>query len=307
MNDDPSWILVFLLVMLIVAFAMRSQGGRERGEIRMKDVTPPPHPDGGDFPKSRPESSGVRRGPRAVVGGLIPPRRKRPPASLPAPLRPRPDAAPAPAPEAQGEAPAVEPEPALPAVPVQPPSRPNEGNAPSRRERLKRLIPTRGKSRSEIRNELDEERRRHTIKTPPPMIGSAIFEFKWERKKGKARLARVFSNVSDFDNMADESPLVRYGYHVGKNGRSELERRLILEFAFDGEIPVDFPPEYRDSWGEPGTSKRYSRIVNHLTMLIDHRFWQPSMDIAVKQWSQDLAWFKRRFGERADRYRQYGL
>ena len=56
------------------------------------------------------------------------------------------------------------------------------------------------------------------------------------------------------------SPLVCFGYRVGKtNGRSETERRAILDYAIAADLDATLPflpKSYRLEWGEPLSAAR---------------------------------------------------
>ena len=49
---------------------------------------------------------------------------------------------------------------------------------------------------------------------------------------------------------------------------------------------------YTDEWGEPGSHKRYSKVVRFFQNNIESNQDKPSMRVAVKEWSEDLAWLK---------------
>ena len=60
------------------------------------------------------------------------------------------------------------------------------------------------------------------------------------------------------------SPLVCFGYRVGKtNGRSETERRAILDYAIAADLDATLPflpKSYRLEWGVPPQPQKYTTI-----------------------------------------------
>jgi hypothetical protein len=103
------------------------------------------------------------------------------------------------------------------------------------------------------------------------------------------------------------SPLVCFGYRVGRtNGRTETERRAILEYAvasdFDATLPF-LPATYRDDWGRPLSIVRFNRIHQHLNSMADLRDGRPNYAVAVSHWRADASWFQIQQGPRVDKYR----
>ncbi len=93
--------------------------------------------------------------------------------------------------------------------------------------------------------------------------------------------------------MAEASPLALMGYRVGKtHGLPVRDRRVILDFAFDGVLPTALPKAYRDAWGSPGSRARWNRILGHLNSLADLRESRPQYEAAVRDWREDAAWFE---------------
>ncbi len=91
------------------------------------------------------------------------------------------------------------------------------------------------------------------------------------------------------------SPLVGFGYRVGTtNGRTEAERRAILEYAvaadLDATLPF-LPKPYRDEWGAPLSLTRFNRIYTHLNSMADLRDGRRNFEVAVSHWRADASWF----------------
>jgi hypothetical protein len=132
----------------------------------------------------------------------------------------------------------------------------------------------------------------------PIHMQSAFAEFEKEYR----------SHSGSFFNMNDFSPLTCFGYRVGKtNGVKEGIRREIIYFTWYANIPAIIPRHYASTWGEPGTHKRYSKIIAHLSMLASQRRNRSSYDIAVSQWDADVEWFKSNYSSLAYQYSLYGF
>jgi hypothetical protein len=103
------------------------------------------------------------------------------------------------------------------------------------------------------------------------------------------------------------SPLVCFGYRVGKtNGRSETERRAILDYAIaadlDAALPF-LPKSYRLEWGGPLSPARFNRILHHLNNMADLRDNRRNFDVAVSHWRNDASWFQRQQRSLVEKYR----
>ena len=103
------------------------------------------------------------------------------------------------------------------------------------------------------------------------------------------------------------SPLVCFGYRVGKTkGRTEVERRAILEYAvaadYDTTLPF-LPPSYRNDWGGPLSVARFNRIYQHLSNMADLRDNRRNFEVAVSHWRADASWFNMQQRPRVEKYR----
>ncbi len=91
------------------------------------------------------------------------------------------------------------------------------------------------------------------------------------------------------------SPLVGFGYRVGtSNGRTEVERRAILEYAIAADLDATLPflpKPYRDEWGAPLSITRFNRIYTHLKNMADLRDGRRNFEVAVSNWRADASWF----------------
>jgi hypothetical protein len=103
------------------------------------------------------------------------------------------------------------------------------------------------------------------------------------------------------------SPLVCFGYRVGKTaGRTESERRTILEYAiaadYDTTLPF-LPAAYRNDWGAPLSVTRFNRIYQHLNNMADLRDGRRNFEVAVSHWRADASWFHSQQRPRVEKYR----
>lgn len=103
------------------------------------------------------------------------------------------------------------------------------------------------------------------------------------------------------------SPLVCFGYRVGKTkGRTEIERRAILEYAiaadYDTTLPF-LPASYRNEWGTPLSVARFNRIYQHLNNMADLRDDRRNFELAVSHWRADALWFQTQQRPRVEKYR----
>lgn len=103
------------------------------------------------------------------------------------------------------------------------------------------------------------------------------------------------------------SPLVCFGYRVGKTkGRTEVERRAILEYAvaadFDKTLPF-LPASYRSEWGSPLSVSRFNRIDQHLNNMADLRDSRRNFEVAVAHWRADASWFRAHQRPRVEKFR----
>jgi hypothetical protein len=103
------------------------------------------------------------------------------------------------------------------------------------------------------------------------------------------------------------SPLVCFGYRVGKTaGRTETERRVILEYAlaadYDATLPF-LPASYREDWGSSLSVTRFNRIYQHLNNMADLRDGRRNFEVAVSHWRADASWFQLQQRPRVEKYR----
>jgi hypothetical protein len=94
---------------------------------------------------------------------------------------------------------------------------------------------------------------------------------------------------------------------VGKtNGRTETERRAILEYAvaaeYDAALPF-LPTSYREDWGSPLSVTRFNRIYQHLNNMADLRDGRRNFEVAVSHWRADASWFQMQQRPRVEKFR----
>lgn len=115
--------------------------------------------------------------------------------------------------------------------------------------------------------------------------------------KEKLAFERQYSaNPSKAFFGQEMSPLVCFGYRVGRtNGRPAHERHAILKYALaadlDKALPF-LPSRYRQDWGQPLTTARYVRMLDHLNGMADLRDRRANFEAAVDDWRLDASWLR---------------
>lgn len=146
--------------------------------------------------------------------------------------------------------------------------------------------------------ELEEDRQEKLSQPLPAPMRKAFAEFEESIREDP------FWQV----NLQEVSPLKIFGYTVGKtNGLPGAVRREIIYFTWYATLPDWFPDDYLQSWGVPGTSKRYRKILKHLRGLADRHKGRRGHEQAVSEWRSDASWFRNRYGDFADKLMRYGI
>lgn len=147
------------------------------------------------------------------------------------------------------------------------------------------------------KQEVIEERDSKILTKPPFVVKEAMEQF-FREHRGSSSFSTDFG--------VEESPLTCFGYRVGKtNGRPEHQRNDILKYAIWGQIPDFFPDYYRRAWGNPGTYKRYHKIIDHLNMLADQRDGRRNYEVAVSHWRRDVNWLRDSYQSLMNKIRHY--
>lgn len=150
--------------------------------------------------------------------------------------------------------------------------------------------------RARLRGERDEFLRTIRSRAPDFILRARLdFEREYRSSGGES----VFGQKM--------SPLVCFGYRVGvTNGRTETERRAILEYAVaaDHAATLPFlPASYRGDWGSPLSVAWFDRIYQHLNNIADLRDGRRNFEVAVSHWRADVSWFHLQPRLRVERYR----
>ena len=168
----------------------------------------------------------------------------------------------------------------------------------AREERERREAEDRAMREAErARLEVEREALLKSIRTGAPdfiMKARLEFEREYRSKGGEGMFGQ------------EMSPLVCFGYRVGKTaGRTEAERRAILEFAvaadYDTTLPF-LPASYRSDWGGPLSVTRFNRIYQHLNNMADLRDSRRNFEVAVSHWRADASWFHSQQRTRVEKY-----
>lgn len=93
--------------------------------------------------------------------------------------------------------------------------------------------------------------------------------------------------------------LARLGYKVGHNGMSISNRRDILDFAFNNELPPTTSPEYMEEWGTRLSAKRLKKLANCLSTFAANAKNHSGGDysVAIKHWRDDLKYLRNEYYE----------
>lgn len=139
--------------------------------------------------------------------------------------------------------------------------------------------------RKKLREERDQLLKSIRAKAPNYILQARLeFEREYRSRGGEGMFGQ------------EMSPLVCFGYRVGKtNGRTETERRAILEYAIAADYGATLPflpAEYRNEWGSSLSITRFQRIFQHLNNMADLREGRPNYDVAIAHWRADAAWLQ---------------
>ncbi len=158
----------------------------------------------------------------------------------------------------------------------------------ARAERQRREAEERARREAErqrLRGERDDLLRSIRSKAPDFILRARLeFEREYRSSGGEGMFGQ------------EMSPLVYFGYRVGKtNGRTETERRAIIEYAVaaDYDVTLPFlPTSYRQDWGSPLSVTRFKRIYQHLNNMADLRDDRRNFEVTVSHRRADASWFQ---------------
>ena len=92
-----------------------------------------------------------------------------------------------------------------------------------------------------------------------------------------------------------EEGLLKYmGYSVGQNGAYRSQRREVLNYIYNGQLPRVQSQEYMDQWAESKTSSRLQKLANTIATLARNakRRHNDDMSLAISEWEEDLTYLK---------------
>jgi len=144
-----------------------------------------------------------------------------------------------------------------------------------------------------IAHELGFRRRQYARKLKDE-VTERIETLKSERFAWPSTEAKPGTTALTDTDWPQESPLKRLGYAVGMNGQSETARRRMLQQAFKGSLPNVFSAAYMAEWGRPNSGARLQKMAESIASHTRNakRNDRRSMESAIAQWEQDLAWLK---------------
>ncbi len=96
-----------------------------------------------------------------------------------------------------------------------------------------------------------------------------------------------------------EEGMLRYlGYHVGEtNPTPRDERRLILKYIFERDLPPLNDSEYYSQWGSPRTPQRLQKLANTIAALARNAKRRDPLALrrAINDWEDDLQYLRENY------------
>lgn len=102
-----------------------------------------------------------------------------------------------------------------------------------------------------------------------------------------------------------EDGLLRFmGYAVGQSGCHRRGRQEILDYVFHGTLPRVQSVGYMQEWAGNGSSIRLQKMANCIATFARNakRRRNASMELAIAEWEEDLAYLKDKYYRPADGY-----
>ena len=96
----------------------------------------------------------------------------------------------------------------------------------------------------------------------------------------------------------DEGMLRYLGYHVGEtNPTPEVERRLILDYAFEKDLPPLNDSQYYSAWGECSAPERLSKLANTIAAFARNAKRRDPIALAraIREWESDLEYLRQKY------------
>lgn len=84
------------------------------------------------------------------------------------------------------------------------------------------------------------------------------------------------------------------GYRVGANGLDEENRRAVLDYVFNKEVPRVQSEEHMIEWDVPLSSARLKKMANCIATFCRNARRRESADMedAIKNWEADLEYLR---------------
>ncbi len=125
--------------------------------------------------------------------------------------------------------------------------------------------------------------------------------FRWPSTAVVADSKKALSgNFFDF-----EDGLLKFmGYAVGQSGCYRTRRREILDYVFYGSLPRVQSNDYMKEWGANASSTRLQKMANCIASFVRtaKRRRDASMELAIAEWEEDLAYLKDKYYRSAGGY-----
>lgn len=89
--------------------------------------------------------------------------------------------------------------------------------------------------------------------------------------------------------------LAYLSYHVGNHMTPTAERRLILEYVVEYELPAIVSREYYSSWDRPGMPQRLRKLLNAIGGFVTGASGDAAKSKAIREWEDDLKFLRQRY------------
>lgn len=99
-------------------------------------------------------------------------------------------------------------------------------------------------------------------------------------------------------DCGEQGMLAFFGYHVGETrGLVMPVRHSILDYIFQGRLPLVNDEAYTRSWGEPLSAERLRKLCSTIAYLARNAIARanPNLHTAVSEWEADLRYLRQRY------------
>lgn len=112
-------------------------------------------------------------------------------------------------------------------------------------------------------------------------------EDEWERRYQLSLKENIEKFSANQEPRPEYGMLRTIGYRVGKHGLEQIERREILDYLVESNLPNVASPNYIEEWGKEKSAKRIQKLVNVLGGIVAKNNEIPTMEYACSDWESD--------------------